>query len=107
MACTRHLVRRQGCPPPYAPAINQCSTGPHLIAKLYPQDFLKLFADVGVLRTEADFHDLAAAYLERAAAANVRHAEMAFDPQGHINRWEGAWRAASSRGSERAGCQLL
>jgi adenosine deaminase len=41
---------------------------------------------VRVLRTEADFRDLAAAYLARAAAANVRHAEMAFDPQGHMSR---------------------
>ncbi|MBR8745476.1 adenosine deaminase, partial [Nocardiopsis sp. MG754419] len=39
-----------------------------------------------VLRTEADFHDLAHAYLTRAAAQGVRHAEIFFDPQAHTNR---------------------
>lgn len=39
-----------------------------------------------VLITEQDFHDLAAAYLARAAAQNVRHAEIFFDPQAHTSR---------------------
>jgi adenosine deaminase len=39
-----------------------------------------------VLRTEADFFDLALAYLERAAADNVVHAEIFFDPQTHTER---------------------
>ncbi|TVT15505.1 adenosine deaminase, partial [Amycolatopsis rhizosphaerae] len=34
--------------------------------------------------TEADFHDLARAYLVRAAAAGVRRAEIFFDPQAHL-----------------------
>lgn len=39
-----------------------------------------------VLRTEQDFHDLARAYLERAAADGVRRAEIFFDPQAHTSR---------------------
>jgi adenosine deaminase len=39
-----------------------------------------------VLRTEADFQDLAWTYLERAHKQNVRHVEMFFDPQGHTAR---------------------
>ena len=51
------------------------------------QDFLDLYYQgAAVLRTEADFHDLAAAYFERAAADNVRHAEIFFDPQTHTAR---------------------
>jgi adenosine deaminase len=37
-----------------------------------------------VLRTEQDFHDLAAAYLMRARAAGVRRAEIFCDPQTHL-----------------------
>src|SRR4029453_816313 len=33
-----------------------------------------------------DFHDLTTAYFRRAAAANVRHAEIFFDPQTHTQR---------------------
>jgi adenosine deaminase len=51
------------------------------------QDFLDIYyAGAGVLRTEQDFHDLAAAYFTRAAADNVRHAEIFFDPQTHTDR---------------------
>ncbi|WP_420112234.1 adenosine deaminase [Pseudactinotalea sp.] len=39
-----------------------------------------------VLRTEQDFHDLAAAYFRRAAADGVRHVEAFFDPQAHTSR---------------------
>jgi adenine deaminase len=39
-----------------------------------------------VLVTERDFYDLAHAYLVRAAAQNVRHAEVFFDPQVHVGR---------------------
>lgn len=37
----------------------------------------------GALCVEQDFYDLCYAYLERAAANNVRHVEMFFDPQTH------------------------
>lgn len=39
-----------------------------------------------MLVTEADFHDLTRAYLERAHRDNVRHAELFFDPQMHAAR---------------------
>ncbi len=49
------------------------------------QDFLDVYyANLAVLRTEADFYDLATAYLTRAAAAGVRRAEMFCDPQTHL-----------------------
>lgn len=51
------------------------------------QEFLDVCgANLDVLRTEQDFHDLAAAYLTRAAAAGVRHAEIFVDPQRHTAR---------------------
>lgn len=41
------------------------------------QDFLDLYYQgMQVLRQEQDFYDLAMAYLRRAAAQNVRHAEI-------------------------------
>lgn len=50
------------------------------------QSFLDLYyRNVAVLRTEADFHELAAAYLARAAGAGVRRAEIFFDPQQHLS----------------------
>ena len=39
-----------------------------------------------VLVTEQDFHDLALAYLRRAAADGVVRAEIFFDPQAHTSR---------------------
>ena len=51
------------------------------------QSFLDLYYEgANVLRTRADFHDLAAAYLARMAAENVRHVEIFFDPQTHASR---------------------
>ncbi|MFH1329687.1 MAG: adenosine deaminase [Actinomycetota bacterium] len=51
------------------------------------QSFLDIYYQgAAVLRTEQDFCDLMWAYLERAAADNVRHAEMFFDPQTHTER---------------------
>ncbi|MEU6170319.1 adenosine deaminase [Streptantibioticus parmotrematis] len=51
------------------------------------QSFLDLYYELmAVLRTEDDFADLARAYLERAAAQGVRHAEIFFDPQAHTSR---------------------
>ncbi|MET8613478.1 adenosine deaminase [Streptomyces misionensis] len=65
------------------------------------QSFLNLYYELmAVLRTERDFEDLANAYLARAAAQGVRHAEIFFDPQAHLARGltmgtvvEGLWRA--------------
>lgn len=51
------------------------------------QDFLDIYyKGADVLRTEADFRDLALAYFARAAADGVRHAEIFFDPQTHTDR---------------------
>ncbi|MCC4317815.1 adenosine deaminase [Streptomyces malaysiensis] len=51
------------------------------------QDFLNLYyALMTVLRTEDDFADLTDAYLARARAQGVRHAEIFFDPQAHTAR---------------------
>lgn len=51
------------------------------------QDFLDIYYQgMAVLRTEEDFFDLTMAYLNRARADNVRHAEIFFDPQGHTAR---------------------
>ena len=51
------------------------------------QDFLDIYYQgANVLLTEQDFYDLAAAYFKRAAADNVRHAEIFFDPQTHTDR---------------------
>jgi len=51
------------------------------------QSFLDLFyVGLTVLRTEADFHEMTRAYLRRAAADNVRHAEVFLGLQGHTKR---------------------
>ncbi|WP_225836973.1 adenosine deaminase [Streptomyces sp. NK08204] len=65
------------------------------------QSFLDLYYELmAVLRTEQDFADLTDAYLARAAAQGVRHAEIFFDPQAHLARGvamgtvvEGLWQA--------------
>ncbi|KAJ6058671.1 hypothetical protein N7499_009725 [Penicillium canescens] len=44
------------------------------------------FAGCEVLRTEADFYDLAMAYLHRCAEMNVRYTEPFFDIQAHTRR---------------------
>lgn len=51
------------------------------------QSFLDLYyASINVVQTEEDFHDLTLAYLKKAAAQNVRHTEIFFDPQSHTAR---------------------
>jgi adenosine deaminase len=65
------------------------------------QSFLDIYyAGASVLLQEQDFYDMTAAYLRRAAADNVRHAEIFFDPQTHTARGvpfrtvvDGIWRA--------------
>jgi adenosine deaminase len=50
------------------------------------QSFLDLhYANLRVLRTGQDFFDLATGYLDRARHANVRRAEIFFDPQTHVS----------------------
>jgi adenosine deaminase len=51
------------------------------------QSFLDIYyAGCCVLLKEQDFYDLTWAYLQRAAAQGVRHAEIFFDPQTHTDR---------------------
>ena len=51
------------------------------------QDFLDVYyAGASVLVERRDFRDLTWAYLKRAQADNVRHAEIFFDPQTHTER---------------------
>lgn len=51
------------------------------------QSFLDIYyAGASVLLHEQDFYDMAWAYFERAAADNVVHAELFFDPQTHTER---------------------
>ena len=65
------------------------------------QSFLDIYYEgTSVLRSERDFYDMTMAYLRRAAADNVRHAEIFFDPQTHTAREvafetviDGIWRA--------------
>ena len=65
------------------------------------QSFLDIYyAGASVLRTEQDFHDMGMAYFERAAADQVRRAEIFFDPQTHTAR--GVPMATVIRGLARA-----
>jgi len=51
------------------------------------QSFLDIYyAGASVLLKEQDFYDMTRAYLDRAAADKVRHAEIFFDPQTHTAR---------------------
>ena len=51
------------------------------------QSFLDIYyAGASVLLHEQDFYDMAWAYLQRAAADHVVHAEIFFDPQTHTER---------------------
>ena len=51
------------------------------------QSFLDIYyAGASVLLKEDDFHDMAWAYLTKAAAENVLHTELFFDPQTHTER---------------------
>lgn len=77
------LARRNGITLPYADEA--------ALAAAYNFDSLQSFLDLyyacaDVLRTADDFRDLMLAYLARATADNVIHAEIFFDPQTHTAR---------------------
>lgn len=77
------LARRNGIALPYASV--EALRAAYNFADL--QSFLDLYyACADVLRTEADFHDLMLAYLRRARADHIVHAEIFFDPQTHTAR---------------------
>jgi adenosine deaminase len=65
------------------------------------QSFLDLYYEnMRVLRTEADFYELTAAYLRRARGAGIGHVELFVDPQAHASR--GVSAATALRGVHRA-----
>jgi adenine deaminase len=77
------LARRNGVALPFADA--------EAVRRAYVFRDLQSFLDVyyagcRVLLREQDFYDLTWAYLHRAAADGVRHAEIFFDPQTHTGR---------------------
>jgi adenosine deaminase len=77
------MARRNGVDIPYSSV--EAARAAYRFSNL--QDFLELYYQgTAVLRTEADFRDLALAYFDRAAADGVVHAEIFFDPQTHTQR---------------------
>jgi adenosine deaminase len=77
------LARRNGIALPYASVED--------VRRAYAFSNLQSFLDIyyagaDVLREEQDFHDMAWAYLQRAAADHVVRAEIFFDPQTHTAR---------------------
>src|SRR5438128_8510563 len=77
------LARRNGIQLPYA-SVEEIRRA-YVFSDL--QSFLDIYyAGCRVLLTEQDFYDLTWAYLARAAAQGVRHAEIFFDPQTHTDR---------------------
>lgn len=77
------LARRNGLAIPFANV--EALRAAYSFSRL--QDFLDIYYQgAAVLLTEEDFHDLALAYFQRAAADGVVHAEIFFDPQTHTAR---------------------
>jgi adenine deaminase len=77
------LARRNAVPLPY-PSVDALRAA-YNFQNL--QDFLDLYYQgTNVLRERRDFYDLTWAYMERAKAQNVLHAEVFFDPQAHTRR---------------------
>jgi adenosine deaminase len=91
------IAERNGIALPYS--------GVEALRAAYEFSDLQAFLDVyyramSVLKTERDFYDLTAAYLRRAKAQGVRHAEIFFDPQAHADNGiafdtvlDGIWKA--------------
>ena len=77
------LAQRNGVTLPYADV--EALRAAYAFTDL--QSFLDIYyAGASVLLTEEDFFDMAMAYFRRAAADNVVHAELFFDPQTHTER---------------------
>src|SRR3569833_1077937 len=77
------LARRNGVDLPWGTV--EAVRAAYAFANL--QDFLDLYyRGAAVLRTEADFRDLALAYFQRLHADGGVHAEIFFDPQTHTER---------------------
>lgn len=77
------LAQRNGVALPYADV--EALRAAYAFTDL--QSFLDIYyAGASVLITEQDFHDMAWAYLSRAAADNIVNSEIFFDPQTHTAR---------------------
>ncbi len=77
------LAQRNGVALPYASV--EALRAAYAFTDL--QSFLDIYyAGASVLLQEEDFFDLGMAYFKRAAADNVVHAELFFDPQTHTER---------------------
>lgn len=77
------LARRNGVELPYATV--EAARAAYAFANL--QEFLDIYyRGMAALCAERDFYDLTRAYLDKARAQNVLHAEIFFDPQAHIAR---------------------
>jgi adenosine deaminase len=77
------LAQRNGVRLPYADAA--------ALRRAYQFENLQSFLDLyylglTVLQTGADFYEMTAAYLTRAASQNIRHAEVFISPQAHLRR---------------------
>ncbi|GHC33208.1 adenosine deaminase [Aidingimonas halophila] len=77
------LAKRNGIELPY-PSVDA-------VRAAYEFDNLQSFLDLyyqgmGVLCTAEDFYDLAMDYFHRAQGEGVRHVELSFDPQAHLQR---------------------
>jgi adenosine deaminase len=77
------LAKRNNLPLPY-PSV-EAARAAYEFADL--QSFLDVYyLGCDVLRQAEDFFDLTWAYMRQAAAQNVRHVELFFDPQAHTER---------------------
>lgn len=79
------LAARNNMPPPPGLASLDKASGAFAFHDL--TSFLAIYyPNMTVLQTAQDFADLALSYLRIAAAHNVRHCELFFDPQAHTSR---------------------
>jgi adenosine deaminase len=69
------LAARNGIAPPVVPPFHDLTSF-----------LVGYYTSMRVLRTEADFYDLAMAYFRKARSQNVVYAEVFFDPQAHTTR---------------------
>ncbi|KXJ89470.1 hypothetical protein Micbo1qcDRAFT_121743 [Microdochium bolleyi] len=105
------LARRNGIPVRLAPPAKH----PRELksAADIPATFFEAYySGCDVLRTRADFYDLAYEHFQRAAGMNVRYCEVFFDPQSHTARgvaWDdvmGGLRAARDRAASELGVRV-
>ncbi len=77
------IAERNGIVLPFASAAHMKQESPfHDLTSF----LVGYYRNMGVLRTEPDFYDLAMAYFTKAASQNIKYAEIFFDPQAHTSR---------------------